>query len=146
MSKDQVCVCCWLQDKYGGFKSSLLVDDFVYYADTVFSHLGRFVHKWITFNEPLVTCDLGFKAGETPVGFVFKQCKFASGCAMCVGISSTSTFSITARQHSDQVRGQCEHQPCPFVDVCLVGCVWQQRNLKVHSQQDCPASSISKGI
>jgi beta-glucosidase/6-phospho-beta-glucosidase/beta-galactosidase len=52
-----------LQDEYGGFNSSRLVDDFAYYADTVFSHLGRFVKTWITFNEPLVTCDLGFKAG-----------------------------------------------------------------------------------
>jgi beta-glucosidase/6-phospho-beta-glucosidase/beta-galactosidase len=52
-----------LQDAYGGFAGSEVVGDFVYYADAVFSHLGRFVKKWITFNEPLVTCDLGFKAG-----------------------------------------------------------------------------------
>jgi beta-glucosidase/6-phospho-beta-glucosidase/beta-galactosidase len=52
-----------LQDEYGGFNSSRVVDDFVYYADTVFSQLGRFVRTWITFNEPLVTCDMGFKAG-----------------------------------------------------------------------------------
>jgi 6-phospho-beta-glucosidase len=53
-----------LQDEYGGFNSSRVVDDFVYYADTVFNQLGRFVKTWVTFNEPLVTCDMGFKAGE----------------------------------------------------------------------------------
>lgn len=53
-----------LQDAYGGFNSSSIVDDFVYYADAVFGQLGPLVKTWITFNEPLVTCDLGFKAGE----------------------------------------------------------------------------------
>lgn len=55
-----------LQEAYGGFNSSRVVDDYVYYADVVFKHLGRYVGAgdWISFNEPLVTCDLGFKAGE----------------------------------------------------------------------------------
>lgn len=60
--------CCGLQDEYAGFNSSRVVEDFVYYADTVFSHLGRFVKTWITFNEPLVTCDLGYKYGECGCG------------------------------------------------------------------------------
>lgn len=56
-----------LQDAYGGFNDSTrLVKDFVYYADVAFSHLGPLMRggRWITFNEPLVTCDMGFKAGD----------------------------------------------------------------------------------
>lgn len=55
-----------MQEAYGGFNSSRVVEDYVYYADVVFKHLGRYVGAgdWISFNEPLVTCDLGFKAGE----------------------------------------------------------------------------------
>ena len=53
-----------IQDKYGGFNSSEVVDDFVYYADVVFRELGQYVTYWITFNEPLVTCTLGYYEGE----------------------------------------------------------------------------------
>lgn len=52
------------QDKYGGFNSSDLVDDFVYYADVVFKELGPLVKYWVTFNEPLVTCMLGYYLGK----------------------------------------------------------------------------------
>lgn len=89
-------MCRWLQDKYGGFNSSQLVDDFVYYADTVFSHLGRFVQRWITFNEPLVTCDLGFKAGERPMvapGLLVNCPRVDTvwlGSAICLSFSTTS--------------------------------------------------------
>eukprot|EP00878_Enallax_costatus_P007411 GHUV01007761.1.p1 GENE.GHUV01007761.1~~GHUV01007761.1.p1 ORF type:complete len:408 (+),score=71.37 GHUV01007761.1:665-1888(+) len=58
-----------LQDKYGGFNSSEVVDDFVYYADVVFRELGQYVKYWITFNEPLVTCTLGFYEGWFPPGW-----------------------------------------------------------------------------
>ena len=63
-SASAACCVCAAQDAYGGFNSSRVVDDYVYYADQVFSQLGRFVKTWITFNEPLVTCDMGFKGGE----------------------------------------------------------------------------------
>lgn len=53
-----------MQDKYGGFNSSKVVDDFVYYADVVFRELGQYVTNWITFNEPLVTCTLGYYTGK----------------------------------------------------------------------------------
>eukprot|EP00775_Hariotina_reticulata_P011794 gene11794-11939_t len=57
-----------LQDEYGGFRSNHIVEDYVYYAEVVFRELGRFVQQWITFNEPQIICDLGFKAGLFPPG------------------------------------------------------------------------------
>lgn len=53
-----------LQDKYEGFNSSEVVQDFVYYADVVFQELGQYMKHWVTFNEPLVTCSLGYYVGE----------------------------------------------------------------------------------
>lgn len=52
-----------VQEKYGGFQGSDVVADFVYFADVVFKELGQYVKYWVTFNEPLVTCILGFHAG-----------------------------------------------------------------------------------
>lgn len=49
-----------LQEKYGGFLNKQFQDDFVYYADAVFKHLGPFVQNWMTFNEPLSICQLGY--------------------------------------------------------------------------------------
>jgi beta-glucosidase/6-phospho-beta-glucosidase/beta-galactosidase len=90
----------------------------VYYADTVFSHLGRFVQKWITFNEPLVTCDLGFKAGESPEGPVVvpglstARLFCVSVHCVCVCVSSTIhngtiCLSRSARCPSNQYQQGC---------------------------------------
>jgi beta-glucosidase/6-phospho-beta-glucosidase/beta-galactosidase len=65
-------VCCWareaspglpscLQDSYGGFLSRELVHDFAAYADLAFRELGPLgVKRWITFNEPLSICEMGY--------------------------------------------------------------------------------------
>nr|XP_019003140.1 uncharacterized protein I203_04177 [Kwoniella mangroviensis CBS 8507]OCF66601.1 hypothetical protein I203_04177 [Kwoniella mangroviensis CBS 8507] len=45
-----------LQLKYGGFASEDIIDDYVNYAETVFRQYNGTVHKWITFNEPVVFC------------------------------------------------------------------------------------------
>ncbi|RSH88885.1 hypothetical protein EHS25_002547 [Saitozyma podzolica] len=39
---------------YGGFASERIVDDFVNYAETVFKAYNGSVHKWVTFNEPVM--------------------------------------------------------------------------------------------
>ncbi len=52
-------VCCQvLQDKYGGFISPQLVEDYVNYADVLFANFGDRVKDWMTFNEPWITCTL----------------------------------------------------------------------------------------
>lgn len=50
-----------LQDKYGGFLSEQIQRDFLYYADTLFKHLGDLVDQWITFNEVISICELGYQ-------------------------------------------------------------------------------------
>jgi beta-glucosidase/6-phospho-beta-glucosidase/beta-galactosidase len=50
-----------LQDKYGGFLSPQIQVDFLYYADTLFKHLGDIVDQWMTFNEVISICELGYQ-------------------------------------------------------------------------------------
>ncbi len=40
-----------LQSTYEGFLSRQFVNDYVYYADTLFSRFGDRVKNWMTFNE-----------------------------------------------------------------------------------------------
>jgi beta-glucosidase/6-phospho-beta-glucosidase/beta-galactosidase len=50
-----------LQDKYGGFLTPQIQTDFLYYADTLFKHLGDIVDQWMTFNEVISICELGYQ-------------------------------------------------------------------------------------
>jgi beta-glucosidase/6-phospho-beta-glucosidase/beta-galactosidase len=43
-----------LQNLYGGWLSSQIVDDFVNYARVIFSYYGNKVPRWFTVNEPVV--------------------------------------------------------------------------------------------
>jgi beta-glucosidase/6-phospho-beta-glucosidase/beta-galactosidase len=52
-----------MQDTYGGFLEQQLSEDFVYYADIVFKHLGPYVQHWLTFSEPMSICQLGYGTG-----------------------------------------------------------------------------------
>ncbi|KAL9049952.1 MAG: hypothetical protein Q9162_006924 [Coniocarpon cinnabarinum] len=46
----------YLQDTYGGWVNSQIVDDFVTYAETLFKRWGDKVPYWFTLNEPIVFC------------------------------------------------------------------------------------------
>eukprot|EP00879_Flechtneria_rotunda_P021136 GHRR01022267.1.p1 GENE.GHRR01022267.1~~GHRR01022267.1.p1 ORF type:complete len:461 (+),score=105.61 GHRR01022267.1:123-1505(+) len=50
-----------LQDKYDGFMSAQVQRDFLYYADALFRHLGDLVDQWMTFNEVISICELGYE-------------------------------------------------------------------------------------
>ena len=50
-----------LQDKYQGFLDPRIQEDYLYYADTVFAQLGDLVDHWMTFNEVISICELGYQ-------------------------------------------------------------------------------------
>jgi hypothetical protein len=52
-----------LQDKYGGWVSPKVVDDYSRYASVVFKEYGKKVKNWSTFNEPRTFCTLGYGTG-----------------------------------------------------------------------------------
>ncbi|KAI8904872.1 glycoside hydrolase superfamily [Gorgonomyces haynaldii] len=50
-----------LEDAYGAYlDTEKFPEDFVYYADTVFNAFGDRVKDWLTVNEPLTYCILGY--------------------------------------------------------------------------------------
>jgi beta-glucosidase/6-phospho-beta-glucosidase/beta-galactosidase len=54
------------QDKYGGFldKTGQFPKDFAYFAEVMYEALLPLgVKKWLTFNEPLSICHLGYGIG-----------------------------------------------------------------------------------
>lgn len=56
-----------LEDK-GGWKNKETVDAFVRFADTCFQSFGDRVNHWITFNEAVIFCSLGYLTGAHPPG------------------------------------------------------------------------------
>jgi beta-glucosidase/6-phospho-beta-glucosidase/beta-galactosidase len=44
----------FLQNEYGGWLGSQIVDDFVEYARVVYAYYGNKVPHWFTVNEPIV--------------------------------------------------------------------------------------------
>ncbi|RKO86704.1 putative cellulase [Blyttiomyces helicus] len=50
-----------LHSEYGGWLGYQMQDDFKNYAHFLFEHFGDRVKHWITFNEPWVSCFLGFQ-------------------------------------------------------------------------------------
>ncbi|CAN1339270.1 Putative beta-glucosidase 41 [Linum perenne] len=55
-----------LQDRYGGWLSKKIIEDFEHYANTCFKAFGDRVKNWITFNEPhnfaIQSYDFGIQA------------------------------------------------------------------------------------
>ena len=60
----------------GGWTSKRTVEAFVKYAKTCFEAFGDRVKHWITFNETIVFCKLGYIAGAHPPGIINDQKKY----------------------------------------------------------------------
>lgn len=60
----------------GGWTSKRTVEAFVKYAKTCFEVFGDRVKHWITFNETIVFCKLGYIAGAHPPGIINDQKKY----------------------------------------------------------------------
>ncbi|KAG6813052.1 hypothetical protein H0H92_014324 [Tricholoma furcatifolium] len=52
-----------LEDRYGGWLSREIVDDFVHFAKVCFEAFGDLVKNWITLNEPWCASTLGYGSG-----------------------------------------------------------------------------------
>ncbi|KAH7537779.1 hypothetical protein FEM48_Zijuj03G0129500 [Ziziphus jujuba var. spinosa] len=82
-----------LQDKYGGFLSPLVVNDFKDYCKICFKAFGDRVKNWITINEPYIMAFTGYDLGTSPPG----RCSPPAGPAgPCVpGNSSTEPYIVS---------------------------------------------------
>ncbi|KAM7500485.1 hypothetical protein LguiA_024899 [Lonicera macranthoides] len=57
-----------LEDAYGGFLDSRIVEEYHHYAEICFSEFGDRVKHWITFNEPWTFSNWGYATGELAPG------------------------------------------------------------------------------
>lgn len=79
-----------LQDKYGGFTSPNIVDDFKDYAEFCFKTFGDRVKHWITINEPLVFTVNGYDEGKFAPG----RCSSWVNRACLEGNSATEPYIV----------------------------------------------------
>ena len=66
-----------LEDEYEGWEGAQVVDDFGDYARLAFREYGRKVKNWITLNEPMVVCDIGYAWGRMAPGKASVKSQFA---------------------------------------------------------------------
>ncbi|CAO2035428.1 unnamed protein product [Urochloa humidicola] len=57
-----------LEDKYGGFLSPNIINDFKNYAEVCFKEFGDRVKHWITFNQPFTFASGGYATGTKAPG------------------------------------------------------------------------------
>ncbi|KAI5605495.1 hypothetical protein BDE02_01G356100 [Populus trichocarpa] len=55
-----------LVDRYGGWLSPLMQEDFVYFAEICFKSFGDRIKNWITMNEPNLLVDMSYIRGRYP--------------------------------------------------------------------------------
>ncbi|KAK7262568.1 hypothetical protein RJT34_30142 [Clitoria ternatea] len=80
-----------LEDEYGGFLSSQIIDDFRDYADVCFKEFGDRVKYWVTLNEPWLFSLGGYASGLTAPG----RCSEST----CLGgDSGTEPYIVTHNQ------------------------------------------------
>ncbi|PIA56392.1 hypothetical protein AQUCO_00700604v1 [Aquilegia coerulea] len=78
-----------LQEKYGGFLSREMVNDFRDYCDICFQNFGGKVKHWVTVNEPTVIAQLGYGTPFAPPS----RCSLHDGCVE--GDSGTEPYIVT---------------------------------------------------
>lgn len=81
-----------LQEKYGGWLSPQSQHDYLYYADAVFKHLGDLVDQWMTFNEVISICELGYEQSTfAPAVSVHAAC--VDSCAAYSDVEQEANYN-----------------------------------------------------
>ncbi|XP_047323231.1 beta-glucosidase 40-like [Impatiens glandulifera] len=79
-----------LEDRYGGWLDSQIVEDFAVYADTCFQKFGDRVKEWVTFNEPHTVAMTGYDLGIHAPG----RCSIFLHLLCKSGNSSTEPYIV----------------------------------------------------
>jgi len=102
-----------LETNYGGWTNASISDFYTLYAQTVFAAFGDRVKFWLTFNEPLSFCWLGYGAGIHAPGRCTERsiCPYGDSatepylCAHNVLISHAETVQIYREQFQPTQKG-----------------------------------------
>jgi len=125
-----------LDVKYGGWLNTSMADYFALYADVCFANFGDRVKRWLTFNEPLSFCWIGYGSGVHAPG----RCSDRSQCA--AGNTSTEPYLCThsvllSHAAAVQVLRQKYSKQGAEIGITL-NCDWAEPNTT--SPQDLEAS------
>ncbi|WZZ09340.1 hypothetical protein YC2023_095261 [Brassica napus] len=80
----------YLEDEYGGWINSRIIQDFTAYADVCFREFGNHVKFWTTINEANIFTIGGYNDGVTPPG----RCSSSPGRNCSSGNSSTEPYIV----------------------------------------------------
>ncbi|KFK23456.1 hypothetical protein AALP_AAs43395U000100, partial [Arabis alpina] len=80
-----------LDDEYGGFLSTRVIEDYRNYAKLCFEEFGEKVDTWITFNEPYVYSVAGYDSGNKAMG----RCSKWVNSKCVAGDSSTEPYLVS---------------------------------------------------
>ncbi|KAM7505748.1 hypothetical protein LguiB_004652 [Lonicera macranthoides] len=83
-----------LEEAYGGFLNSRIVEDYRTYAEVLFSNFGDRVKNWITFNEPWSFSDCAYAIGMLAPG----RCSEWQRLGCLGGDSGTEPYWVTHHQ------------------------------------------------
>uniref|UniRef100_A0A0E0BWM3 Uncharacterized protein n=1 Tax=Oryza meridionalis TaxID=40149 RepID=A0A0E0BWM3_9ORYZ len=92
-----------LEDKYKGFLSPNIINDYKDYAEICFKEFGDRVKHWITFNEPWNFCSMGYASGTMAPG----RCSSWEKGKCRVGDSGREPYTACHHQllaHAETVR------------------------------------------
>ncbi|CAL5016410.1 unnamed protein product [Urochloa decumbens] len=92
-----------LEDKYGGFLSHNIVNDFKDYAEVCFKEFGDRVKHWITINQPFTFASGGYASGTKAPG----RCSPWEQGKCSVGDSGTEPYLVGHHEllaHAETVR------------------------------------------
>ncbi|KAG2566868.1 hypothetical protein PVAP13_7NG237100 [Panicum virgatum] len=92
-----------LEDKYKGFLSPNIINDYKDYAEVCFKEFGDRVKHWITFNEPWSFCSGGYASGRFAPG----RCSPWEQGKCSAGDSGTEPYTVCHHQilaHAETVR------------------------------------------
>ena len=96
-----------LQDRHGGFmdETGAFQDAFAYYADVLFRELGPYVKLWMTFNEPLSICELGYSKGVFAPGLKLGN-KGQYRCGHNVLLAHARVYRLYQERYAREQRGR----------------------------------------
>ncbi|XP_010267074.1 PREDICTED: beta-glucosidase 12-like isoform X2 [Nelumbo nucifera] len=83
-----------LEDDYGGFLSSKIIEDFRDYSELCFKEFGDRVKHWITFNEPSIFSNQGYSLGRYAPG----RCSRWVNSKCSAGNSATEPYVVGHNQ------------------------------------------------
>ncbi|CAL9026052.1 unnamed protein product [Prunus brigantina] len=83
-----------LQEKYGGFLSPHIVDDFRAYAELCYKEFGDRVRHWMTVNEPYTVSNHGYTIGIHAPG----RCSYEYDQTCLGGDSAIEPYLVTHHQ------------------------------------------------